>query len=72
MHSVGCGEYEYIRKIYYYVVAGKEDLFLCEMETNDHSMIFIFNLIRVLLCVPRINDEYSFFLMCRNFVLREN
>ena len=44
----GWVSYEYIRKIMklhtvdlavnYYIAVGKEDLFLCETETNVHSM----------------------------------
>ena len=46
------------RSVNYHVTMGKEDIFLCETETNGHSMIL--KLIRVLLCVYllRKNDEY--------------
>ena len=63
MHSVGWGAYEYIRKIMKlhtvdhsvndHVAAGKEVLFICETETNGHSMIL--KLIRVYIYLEKIS-----------------
>ena len=52
------------RSVNYLVADGKEDLFLCEMETNGNSMIL--KLIRVFLCV------YLPIMTSRNFVFHEN